>query len=178
MGVRRQGLFAYFSKTHTYTNFSAYARTCQLTEELEKKTDVRAQGMQGFYANLLTKNISMGSDIEKNSVSAYTAGSKRQRGMEEQERATHEQNIGARKDARTEPQPAAAEAAASSNLQAARERYMAATAGAAPAASAAAPAAMEAAAPAATAAAINASAIQSARERYLARKAGTSGAAP
>lgn len=33
--------------------------------------------MQGFYANLLTKNISMGGDVSS-AVSAYTAGSHRQ----------------------------------------------------------------------------------------------------
>lgn len=115
--------------------------------------------MQGFYANLLTKNISMGGDIERNSVSAYTAGSKRQRGMEEQG--------GAIKDARAEPAPAAPATPAAapaptlagtpaSNVQIARERYLAAKAGAP--------------APAEAPPSSSALAIQSARERYLARK--------
>ncbi len=33
--------------------------------------------MHGFYANLLTKNIAMGSDVSTSAVSAYTAGSER-----------------------------------------------------------------------------------------------------
>jgi predicted phosphatase len=33
--------------------------------------------MQGFYQNLLTKNVAMGGDVEGSAVSAYTAGSKR-----------------------------------------------------------------------------------------------------
>jgi coiled-coil domain-containing protein 55 len=49
----------------------------KLAEELEKRTDVRASGMHGFYANLLNKNVSMGGDV-KNAISAYTAGSTRQ----------------------------------------------------------------------------------------------------
>lgn len=48
------------------------------TEELDKRHDVREQGMQGFYQNLLTKNIAVGGSIEDSAVSAYTAGSSRQ----------------------------------------------------------------------------------------------------
>lgn len=49
-----------------------------MTEEVEKRHDVRTQGMQGFYANLLTKNVAMGGDVKSNALSAYTAGSERQ----------------------------------------------------------------------------------------------------
>jgi hypothetical protein len=34
--------------------------------------------MQGFYANLLTKNVAMGGDVDAHAVSVYTAGSARQ----------------------------------------------------------------------------------------------------
>eukprot|EP01039_Chlorochromonas_danica_P004231 gene4231-4648_t len=47
----------------------------RLSEALEQKTDVHALGMEGFYAGLLKKNISMGGNVEKNALSAYTAGS-------------------------------------------------------------------------------------------------------
>ena len=33
--------------------------------------------MQGFYANLLTKNVAMGGNVEGSALSAYTAGSQR-----------------------------------------------------------------------------------------------------
>lgn len=49
----------------------------RLTDEIEKRTDCRAQGMHGFYSNLLTKNIAMGGALSAG-VSAYTAGSLRQ----------------------------------------------------------------------------------------------------
>lgn len=39
---------------------------------------MRKSGMEGFYANLLTKNVAMGGDVDKNAVSVYTAGSARQ----------------------------------------------------------------------------------------------------
>jgi hypothetical protein len=52
-------------------------RPHRIAEELDKRTDVRASGMHGFYANLLNKNVSMGGDVS-NAVSAYTAGSNRQ----------------------------------------------------------------------------------------------------
>lgn len=44
---------------------------------MEENTDVRKKGMHGFYANLLTKNIAMGGNVE-NAVSVFTAGSSRQ----------------------------------------------------------------------------------------------------
>ncbi len=50
----------------------------RMSEEVEKKTDVRGSGMHGFYANLLTKNVSMGGDVVTSAISAYTAGSARQ----------------------------------------------------------------------------------------------------
>lgn len=55
-----------------------------LTEQVEKLQDVKSKGMQGFYANLLTKNISMGNDVEANAISAYTSGSQRQQNLEDQ----------------------------------------------------------------------------------------------
>jgi hypothetical protein len=54
--------------------FDGYVR---MTDEVEKKHDVRSLGMQGFYSNLLTKNVAMGSDVS-NALSAFTAGSARQ----------------------------------------------------------------------------------------------------
>lgn len=47
-------------------------------EELDKKHDVRNQGMAGFYTNLLTKNVAVGGKVETNAMSAYTVGSARQ----------------------------------------------------------------------------------------------------
>ena len=49
----------------------------RLTEEIEKRHDVTKVGMQGFYSNLLTKNISAGASTD-NAISAYTSGSVRQ----------------------------------------------------------------------------------------------------
>ena len=49
-----------------------------LADEIDKKTDVRSKGMEGFYKNLLTKNIALGSDIATSALSAYTSGSIRQ----------------------------------------------------------------------------------------------------
>jgi len=46
-----------------------------LADKLDERTDVRSGGMEGFYKNLLTKNISMGSSVQGNAVSIYTAGS-------------------------------------------------------------------------------------------------------
>lgn len=48
---------------------------------MEASTDFRSQGMHGFYANLLTKNIAMGGDVAQSAVSSYTAGSQRQSSM-------------------------------------------------------------------------------------------------
>jgi hypothetical protein len=53
---------------------------CRLAEELEQRTDVRGSGMHGFYANLLTKNVAVGGNVE-HSVSVYTAGGMRQNRM-------------------------------------------------------------------------------------------------
>ena len=50
----------------------------QLAAQVESKTDVRGKGMQGFYSNLLSKNVAFGGDVETSAVSAYTAGSSRQ----------------------------------------------------------------------------------------------------
>ena len=52
-----------------------------MAEEIEKRQDVKVQGMQIFYANLFTKNISMGNDINE-AISAYTSGSKRQKRLD------------------------------------------------------------------------------------------------
>jgi coiled-coil domain-containing protein 55 len=51
----------------------------RLAEEIEKRQDVKEKGMQGFYANLLTKNIAMGGDVSDYAISAYTSGSSRQK---------------------------------------------------------------------------------------------------
>ena len=45
---------------------------------MEQRTDVRKSGMQGFYKNLLTKNVALGGDVDAHAVSVYTAGSARQ----------------------------------------------------------------------------------------------------
>jgi hypothetical protein len=44
---------------------------------VEQRSDVRKSGMEGFYANLLTKNIAMGGDVSAHAVSVHTAGSAR-----------------------------------------------------------------------------------------------------
>jgi len=51
----------------------------RLADEIEMKTDVRSAGMQGFYSNLFTKNVALGGDVTKSALSAYTAGSQRQK---------------------------------------------------------------------------------------------------
>ena len=56
-----------------------------LGDKLDEKTDVRSSGMEGFYKNLLTKNISMGSSVDGNAVSVYTAGSTRQSKLQEEQ---------------------------------------------------------------------------------------------
>jgi hypothetical protein len=55
--------------------------------------------MQGFYANLLTKNISMGGDVDANALSAFTAGSVRQTHVSGQGRevGVKEENVGTKK---------------------------------------------------------------------------------
>ena len=46
--------------------------------EREAREDVtKKSGMQGFYANMLTRNIAMGSDVSASATSAYTPGSGR-----------------------------------------------------------------------------------------------------
>ncbi len=55
-----------------------------LADEIDKKTDVRSKGMEGFYKNLLTKNIALGSDVATSALSAYTSGSNRQQTLIEE----------------------------------------------------------------------------------------------
>jgi len=55
-----------------------------LADKLDERTDVRSGGMEGFYKNLLTKNISMGSNVQGNAVSVYTAGSFRHTNVAEE----------------------------------------------------------------------------------------------
>jgi hypothetical protein len=50
----------------------------KIADEIDRRTGASSQGMHGFYANLLTKNIAMGGDVTESAVSAYTAGSRRQ----------------------------------------------------------------------------------------------------
>lgn len=50
----------------------------KIADEIDRRTGASSQGMHGFYANLLTKNIAMGGDVAESAVSAYTAGSRRQ----------------------------------------------------------------------------------------------------
>lgn len=50
----------------------------RLADEVEQRTDVRKSGMEGFYANLLTKNVAMGGNVDEHAISVYTAGSNRQ----------------------------------------------------------------------------------------------------
>ncbi|CAM9515116.1 unnamed protein product [Chrysoparadoxa australica] len=57
----------------------------QQEEEREAKNDVRKAGMSGFYANLLTKNVAMGGDVEQHATSAFTTGSKRHAAVDEYE---------------------------------------------------------------------------------------------
>ena len=40
----------------------------RLADEIEQRTDVRGQGMTGFYSNLLTKNIALGGDVDKSAL--------------------------------------------------------------------------------------------------------------
>eukprot|EP01041_Mallomonas_annulata_P001475 gene1475-2838_t len=65
----------------------------RLAEELEQRTDVRGRGMEGFYSNLLTKNLAMGGDVEASAVSAYTAGSVRQAVRLDGDNHDHPQHI-------------------------------------------------------------------------------------
>jgi len=56
----------------------------RIADEVEKRTGAESRGMHGFFSNLLTKNIAMGGDVQ-HAVSAYTAGSDRQRRRMEEE---------------------------------------------------------------------------------------------
>ena len=60
------------------TSLYLYILIYRLADEVEQRTDVRKSGMQGFYSNLLTKNVALGGDVDANAVSVYTAGSSRQ----------------------------------------------------------------------------------------------------
>jgi len=51
-------------------------------DALEEKTSAPQSGMHGFYSNLLTKNIAAGADVDKNALSSYTHGSRRNAQME------------------------------------------------------------------------------------------------
>lgn len=46
-------------------------------DAVEERTSVATSGMAGFYSNLLTRNVAAGADVEKNAVSSYTHGSRR-----------------------------------------------------------------------------------------------------
>ena len=67
-----------------------------LGDKLDEKTDVRSSGMEGFYKNLLTKNISMGSSVDGNAVSVYTAGSTRQSKLQEEQQQQQPQEARAK----------------------------------------------------------------------------------
>eukprot|EP00635_Sarcinochrysidales_sp_CCMP3193_P014509 CAMPEP_0118891976 /NCGR_PEP_ID=MMETSP1166-20130328/1761_1 /TAXON_ID=1104430 /ORGANISM="Chrysoreinhardia sp, Strain CCMP3193" /LENGTH=342 /DNA_ID=CAMNT_0006830661 /DNA_START=1 /DNA_END=1029 /DNA_ORIENTATION=- len=60
---------------------------------MEDKTSAESAGMQSFYANLLTKNIAVGADVDKSAVSAYTHGSHRFKRM-----VGHSAKTGAKED--------------------------------------------------------------------------------
>lgn len=64
----------------------------RLAEKLEESNDVRKKGMHGFYANLLTKNIAMGGNVE-NALSVYTAGSNRQNKVVNEEQQSAPKNL-------------------------------------------------------------------------------------
>lgn len=67
---------------HCFSDHGSNDSYFRLTDEVEARTDVRSQGMHGFYANFLTKNIAMGGDVKGSALSAYTAGSQRQSHMD------------------------------------------------------------------------------------------------
>ena len=67
---------------HCFSDHASNDSYFRLTDEVEARTDVRSQGMHGFYANLLTKNVAMGGDVKGSALSAYTAGSQRQSHMD------------------------------------------------------------------------------------------------
>lgn len=80
MGIRRQVSFIFYSSCIHVFKIRLCIRlcACRLADEVEQRTDVRKSGMEGFYANLLTKNVAMGGDVDAHAVSVYTAGSSRQ----------------------------------------------------------------------------------------------------
>lgn len=55
----------------------------KLAAVIEERTSVASAagglGLHGFYKNLLTRNIAMGSSVQASATSAYTAGSERQK---------------------------------------------------------------------------------------------------
>ena len=61
----------------------------RLADEIEQRTDVRRSGMEGFYSNLLTKNVAMGGELH-HAVSAFTSGSDRQHHVLEAEGSQEE----------------------------------------------------------------------------------------
>lgn len=93
----------------------------RLQDMIEQKTDVRAKGMQGFYSNLLTKNVAMGGSMD-NAVSIYTSGSKRQAHQLEGQEEVPEKET---KPAQTEEEAAAVvnkdQVASSSTVKATEE---------------------------------------------------------
>jgi hypothetical protein len=66
----------------------------KIADEIDRRTGASSQGMHGFYANLLTKNIAMGGDVAESAVSAYTAGSRRQQLRLGDEAPTAEERVG------------------------------------------------------------------------------------
>lgn len=67
---------------------------------LEDATTVEGAGdMTGFYKNLLTKNLAMGTgDVERDATSAYTVGSRRNEHIRDLERRQKEQQDGANRE--------------------------------------------------------------------------------
>jgi hypothetical protein len=77
--TRRHALHPIDCRSSTDVHFfNVLPHFLRLADEVEQRTDVRKSGMQGFYANLLTKNVAMGGDVDAHAVSVYTAGSARQ----------------------------------------------------------------------------------------------------
>lgn len=77
--------FCQLTASYTRIFLSYHVLYClfrRLTDEVEARSDVRSQGMHGFYTNLLTKNVAMGCDVKGSALSAYTAGSQRQSHMD------------------------------------------------------------------------------------------------
>lgn len=68
-GTERFVTAAYKQQLQESRKWDAHDR---VADAIEKKTTAESAGMHGFYSNLLTKNVGMGADVEKNAVSAYT----------------------------------------------------------------------------------------------------------